>query len=129
MGAPLFQAGAEESAGSLTQPVCSVPACGVELIDHNHAVGHSAYHMLYTPELIPTAESCPICLGPSADCPVYLLKTGSSALQPRVLCKVLLYTGGIARRSEHWREVYTRRNVNKHRSHAFNKRSNRVSAL
>ena len=89
LGAPLFQAGAEESTGSLTQHVCLVPACGVELIDHNHAVGHSAYHMLYTPELIPTAESCPICLGPSADCPVYLLKTGSSALQPRVLCKVL----------------------------------------
>jgi hypothetical protein len=82
LGAPLFQAGAEESTGSLTQHVCSVPVCGVELIDHNHAVGHSAYHMLYTPELIPTAESCPICLGPSADCPVYLLKTGSSALQP-----------------------------------------------
>ena len=68
---------------------CSVSACGVELIDHNHAVGHLAYRMLHTPELIPTGESCPVCLEPSADCPVYLLKTGSSVLKPRVLCKML----------------------------------------
>ena len=62
--------------------------CNVVLSDHNHAVGHSAYHMLHTPEKLVNVESCALCLGPATDCPALLMKTGPELLQPRIFCQV-----------------------------------------
>ena len=61
--------------------------CGVQLKDEATALNHSSFHLLCTPERVRhlSAEPCPLCLGSS--CKVFLLKTGSSDLQPRFCCQ------------------------------------------
>ena len=56
-----------------TRHTCAVPGCDVTLLDHNHAINHSSYHMLHTPSALGKAESCALCLGPASDCPSFLL--------------------------------------------------------
>ena len=90
LGAVLFPVGAAESpvTQELINHKCAIANCGVVLGDAHAAIGHSSYHMLHTPTLVPNSESCPLCLGPADMCPAYLIKTGSSYLQPRLLCQI-----------------------------------------
>lgn len=67
---------------------CPVPSCNIQITDPNSAVNHSAYHMIHTPQQLTVESPCLLCYGGSADCPVYLEKTGSQILQPRIFCKV-----------------------------------------
>jgi hypothetical protein len=94
----LFQVGIEAEPGLTTvfpstQHVCAIPGCDVSLVDANHAVNHSAYHMLHTPQVLSNQESCAICLGPASGCPAFLLKTTTP--QPRIVCSTFS-PGGIA---------------------------------
>ena len=87
-GLRLFLLAADADAEMLpqTEHTCSLPTCGLRLIDANHAVNHAAYHRLFTPELLTSAETCALCLGPSSACPPFLFKT--TTLQPRLFCVV-----------------------------------------
>jgi len=89
-GSPLFQLGIAEEATTdrLVAHKCSIPNCGEVIMDSNTAIGHSAYHVMFTPILVKNSEPCPLCLGPSDLCPAYLVKTGSSQLQPRIKCEI-----------------------------------------
>jgi hypothetical protein len=62
----------------------SCPICAKDLADEKAALAHSAYHIVHTPSSMSQKETCPLCFGPSRDCPPYLLKT--STLQPRIAC-------------------------------------------
>jgi hypothetical protein len=62
----------------------SCPICSKELTDEKAALAHSAYHIVHTPNSMPHKETCPLCFGPSKDCPPFLIKT--SSLQPRIAC-------------------------------------------
>ena len=53
---------------------------------------HAAYHILFTPQKV-ESEMCPLCFGPSADCPPYILNTG----QPRILCTTYASTATVNR--------------------------------
>jgi hypothetical protein len=96
-GHALFQVGIEAEPGLATvlpstQHICAIPGCNTALVDANHAVNHSAYHMLHTPQGLANKESCAICLGPASGCPAFLLKTTTP--QPRIVCSTFS-PGGI----------------------------------
>jgi len=87
-GLRLFLLAADADAEMLPQTEHTFPlaSCYLRLIDANHAVNHAAYHRLFTPELLTSAETCALCLGPSSACPPFLFKT--TTLRPRLFCVV-----------------------------------------
>lgn len=82
----LFTVGTAEANAAELVPKCRVPNCEFKIPNANSAVNHNAYHILFTPDSLEFGETCPVCLGDSALCPAFLVKTGSSTLQPRVFC-------------------------------------------
>jgi hypothetical protein len=60
------------------------PICAKQLMSAGYALLHASYHSVHTPRSLPHAEMCPLCFGPAANCPPFLLKTNT--LQPRVIC-------------------------------------------
>ena len=64
---------------------CPVSGCFKELADAAAALQHSAHHILHTPTKLSSSKMCPLCFGPSTECPPFLYKANSS-LQPKIPC-------------------------------------------
>ena len=82
----LFTVGAAEAKSANLERTCFVQGCNFKIPDSNLALNHVSYHRIFTPEVIKFEECCPLCLGDSRDCGVFLEKTGASAPQPRIFC-------------------------------------------
>jgi len=85
-GARLFkmESGSVEEASANERRKCKI--CNKELVDAGAALQHSAHHILHTPTLVLYSEMCPLCFGPSSECPPFLVKTNGDRLQPRIVC-------------------------------------------
>jgi len=82
----LFTVGAAEAQSAQSERTCFVPGCNFKITDSNLALNHASFHRIFTPEVLKFGECCPLCLGDSNDCEVFLEKTGASAPQPRIFC-------------------------------------------
>jgi hypothetical protein len=76
------EAGQVVAARAGARRVC--PLCAKELATAQIALLHASLHITSSPSTLPYSEICPLCFGPSAKCPPFLVK--SSTLQPRVVC-------------------------------------------